>query len=129
MLSAVLVLGSGLNTEFVFGLSEPELMTATDVSFYSHWVATIAWLWVTAGVSALALGIAALRHGAAGKALGVTSVVLGSLMVLFGVSPLQYMAGFIGPVWLLVSVAGAAARRTRRPIAPPAGRIVPRLPP
>ncbi|GAA1643608.1 hypothetical protein [Georgenia ruanii] len=103
VLSAVLVLGSGLDTEFVFGLSDPALMTATDVSIYSHWVATIAWLWVTAGVSALALGIAALRHGAAGKALGVTSVVLGSLMVLFGVSPLQYMAGFIGPVWLLVS--------------------------
>ncbi|WP_164737168.1 hypothetical protein [Georgenia sp. SYP-B2076] len=103
VLSAVLVLGSGLDTEFVFGLGEPELMVASDVSFYSHWIATISWLWLTAGVSALALGIAAIRHGAAGRALGVTSLVLGGLMVLFGVSPLQYMAGFIGPVWLLVT--------------------------
>ncbi|RCK69838.1 hypothetical protein DT076_09775 [Desertihabitans brevis] len=103
VLSAVLVLGSGLDTEFVFGLATPELMVATDVSFYSHWIATIPWLWVTAGVSAIALGVAAVRHGAAPRALGVASLVLGGLMVLFGLSPLQYMAGFLGPLWLLVT--------------------------
>ncbi|WP_114561425.1 hypothetical protein [Desertihabitans aurantiacus] len=103
VLAAVLVLGSGLDTEFVFGLATPELVVATDVSFYSHWIATIPWLWVTAGVSAIALGVASVRHGAAPRALGVISLVLGGLMVLFGLSPLQYMAGFLGPLWLLVT--------------------------
>ena len=39
---------NGLNTEFIFGLASPGMMPATDVSFYSHWVATISWLWVAA---------------------------------------------------------------------------------
>ncbi|TDE97646.1 hypothetical protein EXU48_03150 [Occultella glacieicola] len=121
VLSAVLVLGSGLDTEFVFGLTEPELLVATDVSFYSHWVATIPWLWVTAGVSGLALGLAAIRHGAFGRVVGLVSVVLGALIVLVGVSPLQYMAGFVGPIWLLV-VGLAALRAQSRPEFASAGR-------
>lgn len=106
VLSAVLVLGSGLNTQFVFGFLTPELLVPSDASFYSHWVATIAWLWVTAGVSGIAVGLAAVRHGAAGKGLGIASLVLGGLTLLLGVSPLQYMAGFVGPVWLLVVAVG-----------------------
>lgn len=106
VLSAVLVLGSGLNTEFVFGFLTPELLVPSDASFYSHWVATVPWLWVTAGVSGVAVGLAALRHGAAGRGLGVASLVLGGLTLLLGVSPLQYTAGFVGPVWLLVVALG-----------------------
>ncbi|PYG00467.1 hypothetical protein SAMN05216184_10337 [Georgenia satyanarayanai] len=102
VLSAVLVLGSGLNTEFIFGFLTPEMLVPSDASFYSHWVATISWLWVTAGVSGLAVGVAALRHGAAGRGLGVASLALGGLTLLLGVSPLQYMAGFVGPLLLLV---------------------------
>lgn len=103
--SAILIMGAGLNTEFIFGLATPELMIASDVSMYSHWVATIAWIWVAAGVSAVALGLAALR-GAAPRWIGIVSLVLGALTTLFGVSPLQYMAGFVGPVWLLVVALG-----------------------
>ncbi|HET9649791.1 MAG TPA: hypothetical protein VFP34_16380 [Microlunatus sp.] len=105
--ASVLVLGSGLNTEFVFGLSQPELMVASDVSFYSHWVATIPWLWVLAGLSGFALGLAALR-GAAPRWIGVVGLVLGGLTMLTGLSPLQYLAGFVGPVWLLVTAIGFA---------------------
>lgn len=115
VLSAVLVLGSGLNTEFVFGFLTPEALVASDASFYSHWVATIAWLWVPAGVSGVAVGLAALRHGAAGKGLGIASLVLGGLTLLLGISPLQYMAGFVGPVWLLVLAVGLlVGERARR---------------
>lgn len=114
VLSAVLVLGSGLNTEFVFGLLEPELMVATDVSLYSHWVATISWLWVTAGVSGIAVGLAAVRHGALGKGVGIASLVLGALTLLLGISPLQYMAGFTGPVLLLVLATALLAGERRR---------------
>ncbi|BAK37336.1 hypothetical protein MLP_43220 [Microlunatus phosphovorus NM-1] len=103
--SAILIMGAGLNTEFIFGLATPGMMPATDVSFYSHWVATISWLWVAAGVSAVALGLASLR-GAAPRWIGVVSLVLGALTALLGVSPLQYMAGFVGPLWLLVVALG-----------------------
>ncbi|MFT4165846.1 MAG: hypothetical protein QM650_11450 [Microlunatus sp.] len=103
--SAILILGAGLNTEFIFGLATPGMIPATDVSMYSHWVATIAWLWVAAGVSAVALGLASFK-GAAPRWIGVVSLVLGVLTVLLGVSPLQYMAGFVGPIWLLVAALG-----------------------
>jgi hypothetical protein len=103
--SAILIMGAGLNTEFIFGLATPGMIPATDVSMYSHWVATIAWLWVAAGVSAVALGLAAIR-GAAPRWIGIVSLVLGGLTVLLGVSPLQYMAGFVGPIWLLVVALG-----------------------
>lgn len=103
--SAILIMGAGLNTEFVFGLATPGMIPATDVSFYSHWVATISWLWVAAGVSAVALGLAALK-GAAPRWVGVVSLVLGALTVLLGMSPLQYLAGFIGPIWLLIVALG-----------------------
>ena len=103
--SAILIMGAGLNTEFIFGLATPGMMPATDVSFYSHWVATISWLWVAAGVSAVALGLASLR-GAAPRWIGVVSLVLGALTALLGASPLQYMAGFVGPLWLLVVALG-----------------------
>lgn len=111
VLSAVLVLGSGLNTQFVFGFLQPELLVATDASFYSHWIATIAWLWVTAGVAGVAVGLAGLRHGAVGRGMAVASLVLGGLTLLLGISPLQYMAGFVGPVWMLVVALGMLRRR------------------
>lgn len=103
--SAILILGAGLNTEFIFGLATPGMIPATDVSMYSHWVATISWLWVAAGVSAVALGLAALK-GAAPRWIGLVSLVLGALTALLGLSPLQYMAGFVGPLWLLVVSVG-----------------------
>lgn len=103
--AAILILGAGLNTEFIFGLATPGMIPATDVSMYSHWVATISWLWVAAGVSAVALGLASLK-GAAPRWIGVVSLVLGTLTALLGVSPLQYMAGFVGPVWLLTVALG-----------------------
>jgi hypothetical protein len=103
--SAILILGAGLNTEFIFGLATPGMIPATDVSMYSHWVATISWLWVAAGVSAVALGLAALK-GAAPRWIGLVSLVLGALTALLGLSPLQYMAGFVGPIWLLVVSVG-----------------------
>jgi hypothetical protein len=50
--------------------------------------------------------VAALRHGAAPRWIGWVSAVLGGLTLIAGVSPLQYMAGFTGPLWLLVVALG-----------------------
>jgi hypothetical protein len=109
LLTAVaLLMGSGLDTQFALGMSDTSKYVPETASFYTDWVATIPWLWVGAGLSGLAVAFASLRHGAAPRWLGVVSLVLGALTALVGVSPLQYMAGFVGPVWLLVVSLGFA---------------------
>ncbi|MFC0672978.1 hypothetical protein [Brachybacterium hainanense] len=109
LLTAVaLLLGSGLDTQFALGLSEPDLFVPESAAFYTDWVATIPWLWVGVGLSALALAVSSLRHRSAPRWLGVVSLVLGLLVLLTGASPLQYLAGFIGPVWVLVVSLGFA---------------------
>ncbi|MGW0045358.1 hypothetical protein [Rhodococcus sp. NPDC003348] len=104
--SAISLIGTGLTTELVFGLSEGTKMVPEFAVVGAHWLGTIPWLWAAAGVSALAVAVASLRHGALPRWLGWTSVVLGGLTALFGISPLQYMAGFTGPVWVLVCAVG-----------------------
>jgi hypothetical protein len=60
------------------------------------------------------VAVAALRHGAYACWLGWTSAILGALTTLLAISPLQYMAGMVGPVWLVViSVALLLSRRER----------------
>ncbi|WP_435737884.1 hypothetical protein V5D56_04610 [Cellulosimicrobium sp. PMB13] len=108
LVSVAGLLGSGLDTQFMFGLAEADRLVAESGAFYSDWVATIPWLWVGAGVTGVALGAAALRHAAAPRWIGVVGVVLGGLTLLTGISPLQYMAGFVGPVWLIVTALGFA---------------------
>lgn len=112
--SAATLLGTGLDTELLFGLGEPGQMVPEVAVVASHWMGTIPWLWVGAGVSGLAVAVASLRHGAVPRWLGWASVVLGGLTLLTGISPLQYLAGFVGPVWVLVAGVGfAVAARTR----------------
>ena len=111
--ATALLLGSGLDTQFALGLSQTETFVPESAAFYTDWVATIPWLWVGAGLSALALGFAAVRHAAAPRWLGVVSLVLGGITVLAGISPLQYLAGMSGPVWLLVAALGFAVSDRR----------------
>lgn len=115
LVSVAGLLGTGLDTEFVFGVNDPDQMVPEVGVFFGHWVGTIPWLWVGAGVAALALAIAALKHAAAPKWIGIVSLILGAITVLFGISPLQYMAGMFGPIWLLiVSLGFAFGDRTSR---------------
>lgn len=100
------LMGTALDTEFIFALAEPEVAVAETVVSYGHWVGTVAWLWVGAGLSAVAVAAAWLRYRAVPRWLGVVSLVLGGLTLLLGISPLQYMAGMVGPVWLLVASLG-----------------------
>lgn len=101
------LLGAGLTTEFAFGLAgDPGLVVPETAVFFNHWIGTIPWLWGGAGLTGLALASAALRQGAYARWLGWVSLVLGGITALFLVSPLQYMAGMTGPVWLVVVAAG-----------------------
>ncbi|HMR50429.1 MAG TPA: hypothetical protein PKE40_14515 [Arachnia sp.] len=113
--AGALLLGSGLDTQFALGLSDPSLYVPESAAFYTDWVATIPWLWVGMGLPALALAGAALRSGTAPRWIGVLSLAFGLLIVLAGISPLQYLAGFVGPVWVLLASLGFAVGDRRRP--------------
>jgi hypothetical protein len=115
--SAVLLLGTGLDTEFGAGLPDREHVVAENVSLYGHWVGTIPYVWTGIGVAGLAV-FAASRRGGVPRWLGRTGLVLGGLTVVGGVSPMEYVAGMVGPLWLLTTAIGFLAsdreRRARR---------------
>ena len=103
LVSVAGLIGTGLTTEFVFGASEPGLMVPEVVAFFGHWVGTMPWLWVGAGVAALAVAKAGRDGADIPRWLTWFSLVLGGLTTVFGISPLQYMAGMVGPLWLVVA--------------------------
>lgn len=112
------VLGTGLDTEFLFGIGDTAINLPSDIGFYSQWSATIPCLWVGGGLSALAVG-AAQRGGDLPAWIGRSSFVLGGLTLLLALSPLQYMAAGPGAVWLLLTAAGLAiGDRTHRSAGP-----------
>ncbi|MDF1486985.1 hypothetical protein [Tessaracoccus caeni] len=106
--ACALLLGSGLDTQFALGLSDPSFYVPESAAFYTDWVATIPWVWLGMGLPALAVSAASLRHGTAPRWIGVLSLVFGLLIIVSGASPLQYLAGFIGPVWVLLASLGFA---------------------
>ena len=111
-------MGGALTTEFVFGVADPEPIVPEVAVFFGHWIGTVPWLWGGAGLTGLVVAIAALRHRSYSRFVGWTSVVLGGLAALFFVSPLQYMAGMVGPLWLTIfSIALLLSRRAHAPYA------------
>ena len=94
------VLGTGLDTEFIFaGAGHEDMVDPHAVISFNHWIGTVPWCWVLAGLSGTAVWVAS-RAGAA-EELAVWHVTL-----LLGITPLQYMAGMTGPLWLLVTAIG-----------------------
>jgi hypothetical protein len=106
--AVVSVLGTGLDTEFVFAFGEKDMVDPANAAMFNHWIGTVPWCWVLVGLSALAVFVAG-RAGAVPRWLGRTGLVLGGLTLLIGISPLQYMAGAVGPLWLLVTAVGFTA--------------------
>lgn len=102
--AVVQVIGTSLDTEFMFGLSQDRLVDSTGV-MYGHWVGTVPWCWVLAGLAGVALHVAG-RAGSVPRWIGRVGLVLGGLTLLVGISPLQYLAGMVGPLWLLVTAIG-----------------------
>lgn len=99
------LLGSALTTEFVFGVQDPDQVVSETAVFFGHWIGTVPWLWGTAGLAAVALGMAA-RPGGYPRWIGMLGYGLGGLMLVIAVSPLQYMAGMVGPLWLTATAIG-----------------------
>jgi hypothetical protein len=101
----VSILGSGLDTEFMMGLAEDDVIQPQNAAMFNHWIGTIPWLWTLAGLAGLAL-FSAHRRGGVPRWIGLTGLVLGGITLLLGISPLQYMAGMTGPLWLLIVAFG-----------------------
>ncbi len=105
--AVVSVLGAGLDTEIMMPLAAQDGPTVPDstASFYNNWIGTIPWVWVLAGVAALAV-FAASRAQVVPRWIGIVGLVLGGLTTLLGVSPLEYMAGVTGTLWLVITSIG-----------------------
>lgn len=115
LVAVALLMGAGLTTEFVFGVSDPSRVVPEAAAFFGHWIGTIPWLWGSAGLTGIVVAVASLRYRAYARWIGVVSVLLGGLAALFFVSPLQYMAGMVGPLWLTIfSVALLVSRSETR---------------
>ncbi len=104
--AVVSVLGSGLDTEFMMAAGQDDVRVDDgSAALYGHWIGTIPWLWTLIGLAGLAVFVAS-RSGAAPRWLGLVGLVLGGLTVLLGVSPLEYLSGATGVLWLLVTALG-----------------------
>ena len=110
LVSVAQLMGTALTTEFVFGLQKPDDVVPEAAVFFGHWIGTVPWLWAGAGVAAIAVGISGRKFGAVPGWLAWTSLTLGGITTLFGVSPLQYMAGITGTIWLTVAALGLLRR-------------------
>lgn len=106
LVSVMLLMGSALTTEFVFGVRDSELLVPETAAMFGHWINTVPWVWAGAGAAALAFGLAGRKFGAASRWLAWASLILGGLTTLFAISPLQYMAGLTGPLWLIIAAIG-----------------------
>lgn len=103
--SVVLVLATGLDTEFVFATLDTDLVVPEALVFYNHWVGTIPGCWILVGLTGIAL-FAAARQGGVPRWMGRTGLVLGGLTLLVAVAPMQYMAGMTGTLMLLALAVG-----------------------
>jgi hypothetical protein len=114
LVAALCFVGSGPATEMFFSLlhaseSDPDITAAL-----ARTMDTLPWVWGGLALTVAAVAHGALRHGAAPRWLGVVSVVFTVLVGGLAMAPLQYLAGYVGAIWLVVSgVAYLAARGAR----------------
>jgi hypothetical protein len=104
--AVVSMLGSGLDTEFMMpSAADTASVDDGSAAIYNHWIGTIPWLWTLVGLGGLAV-FAVSRSRGVPRWLGIVGLVLGGLTVVLGVSPLEYMSGVTGVLWLLVTSLG-----------------------
>ncbi|HVK28690.1 MAG TPA: hypothetical protein VM575_10115 [Nocardioides sp.] len=106
--AVMLIVGAGLDTEFIFAAGDTDIVVPESATFYNHWIGTVPWCWGLLGLSGICLfGLA--RAGGLPKWLGLVGLIGGGLTLLLGISPLQYMAGMTGPIGLVVIALGFLA--------------------
>jgi hypothetical protein len=105
--AVVSVMGAGLDTEVMMALATGDENTVPDstASFYNNWIGTIPWVWVLAGLAGVAV-YATSRLSVVPRWIGRVGLIMGGLAMLLGISPLEYMAGPIAALWLVVTSLG-----------------------
>lgn len=103
--SLVVLMGTILDTEFIFGVAEDGMIVPEATAVYNHWIGTVPWVWSLTGLTGLALFVAA-RRGALARWTGIVGLVLGTLSLLLTVLPQQYMAGWTGTVMVTIVALG-----------------------
>jgi hypothetical protein len=110
--AVVLIMGTGLDTEFissfVHGSADEQIVDDANAALYNHWLGTIPWVWVLAGLAGTAI-YSAYRQGGVPRWIGIVGLVLGGLTLVVGISPLQYLAAAPGALLVLVTAIGFAA--------------------
>jgi hypothetical protein len=115
LVAALCLVGSGPATEAFFSLlhaseSDPDI-TASLVRTMD----TLPWVWGGLALTVAAVAFGALRHGAAPRWLGVVSVVFTVLVGGLAMAPLQYLAGYVGAIWLVIAGLAYLVARGARP--------------
>lgn len=105
--SVALLMGSALDTEFGIFVPDRGEVVAENVSLYNHWIGTVPCLWVGAGLAGVAVFVVA-RSGGVPRWIGLAGLLLGGFTLIIGISPLQYIAGASGPLWMALTAAGFA---------------------
>jgi hypothetical protein len=105
--AVVSVLGAGLDTEFMMAFATGDQNTVPDssASLYNNWIGTIPWVWVLAGLAGVAV-YATSRLAVVPRWIGRVGLIMGGLAMLLGISPLEYMAGPVAALWLVVTSVG-----------------------
>lgn len=103
----VVLMGTALNTEFIFGVAGDALAVPEAATVFNHWIATVPWVWGLTGLTGWAL-FRAWRAGVVRAWMGIAAGVLGTLSLLLTVAPLQYMAGWTGSVMVVLVALGFA---------------------
>ena len=103
----VVLMGTALNTEFIFGVAEDALVVPEAATVFNHWIATVPWVWGLTGLTGWAL-FRAWRQGTVRAWMGIAAGILGTLSLLLTVVPLQYMAGWTGSVMVVLAGLGFA---------------------
>jgi hypothetical protein len=115
LVAALCLVGSGPATEVFFSLlhaseSDPDI-TASLVRTMD----TLPWVWGGLALTVAAVAHGSLRHGAAPRWLGVVSVVFTVLVGGLAMAPLQYLAGMVGAIWLVLAGVAYLVARGARP--------------
>jgi len=110
----VVLVGTVLDTEFIFAVTESDMVLPESAAMYNHWIGTVPWVWSLTGLTGWAL-FSAKRAGAVRGWIGIVGLVLGTLSLLLTFVPLQYMSAWTGAVMLVLVGLGLAFgdRRTR----------------
>ena len=88
-----------------FAVEDKGTVPDSSASFYNNWIGTIPWVWVLAGLAGVAVYTTS-RLAVVPRWIGRVRLIMGGLALLLGVSPLEYMAGPVAALWLVVTSIG-----------------------